>query len=112
MNGIRETVQNLVFKKATADDLLEELEYVKNPKQVPDMLQVHKAIRTMESCFGIDFLSSDVDPYNKTCGHKVNQIVDSDTCNLRLQNYNEKENCEWVECLICKKWFHEKCSNK
>ena len=35
MNGIRETVQNLVFKKATADDLLEELEYVKKSKASP-----------------------------------------------------------------------------
>ena len=59
-------------------------------------LQLHKAIRYMnESCFSIVFflLSSDVDPYSKTCGHKVNQIVDTDTCNFCLQNCDKKENC-------------------
>ena len=76
------------------DDLLEEPEDAENVKPIPDTLQVHKAIRRMDiRCFSVDFfrLSSDVDSYHtqwygKTCGHKVNHTVDSNTCkdlNLR-----------------------------
>ena len=94
----------------SVNHLLEEPEDVKNAKPIPDTLQVHKAIRSVDiSCFSIDFflLSSDVDPYHtqwygKSCGHKVNYIVDSNTCNFCLQNCDEKENCEWIECSIWK----------
>ena len=86
----------------SVDHLLEEPEDVKNAKTIPDTLQVHKAIRRMHiSCFAIDFfcLSLDVDPYHtqwygKTCGHKGNHTVDSNTCNFCLQNFDEKENWE------------------
>ena len=94
----------------SVDHLLEEPEYVKNVKPIPDAPKVHRSIIRMDiSCFAIDFfrLSSDVDPYHtqwysKTCGHKVNQTVDSSTFNFGLQNYDEKENCEWIECPIWK----------
>ena len=62
----------------SVDHLLEKPVDVKNVKPIPDMVQVHKAIRLMDiSCNTIDFfrLSSDVDPYytqwyGKTCDHK------------------------------------------
>ena len=74
----------------SVDHLLEKSVNVKNAKPIPDMIQVHKACRLMDiSCITIDFfrLSSDVDPYytqwySKTCDHKVNHTVDSNTCNF------------------------------
>ena len=76
----------------SVDNLLEKPVDVKNVKPIPDMVQVHKACRLIHkstSCITIDFfrLSSDVDPYytqwyGKTCDHKVNHTVDSNTCNF------------------------------
>ena len=89
------------------DHLLKEQEDVKNAKPIPDTLQIHKAIRRMNiSCFAMDFfcLSSDVDPYHtqwygKTCDHKgIPQLTV-----IHVIFTDEKENCEWMECPICKK---------
>ena len=89
----------------SVDYLLEERKDVKNAKPIPDTLQVYKAIRRMDiSCFAVGFfrLISDVDPYHtqwyrKTCGHKVNHTIDSNTCNFCPQNYDEKEKFEGME---------------
>lgn len=51
------------------------------------------------------FLSLNVDPYSKTCSHKVNQIVDSDTCNFCLQYYEKKKTVIRWSALFIKNDF-------
>ena len=56
------------------------------------------------NCFAIDRLISDIDPYqtqlyDNTCRHKVSHSADNSTC---LPNYDEKGNCEWMECQFVK----------
>ena len=106
-NEICESVTSL---NMSVGHLLEKPEDVKYVKPVTDRLQVHKDIRRMDiSSFANDFfrLSSNVDPYHtqwydKTCCHKVNDTVDSTTCNFCLQNSNEKENCECMGARFVK----------
>ena len=77
----------------SVDHLLEEPEDVENARPIPDTLQVHKPIRRMNIYYlamGFFLLCSDVDPYHsqwydKTCGHKFNHPVDSNTCSFLLR---------------------------
>ena len=75
------------------DHLLEEPKDVENARPILDALQAHKPVRRRNiSSFAISFflLGSDVDPYHsqwydKTCGHKFNHPVDSNTCGFLLR---------------------------
>ena len=81
----------------SVDHLLEEPEDVENARPILDTLQVHEPIRRRNiSSFAIGFFlfGSDVDPYqsqwyDKTCGHKVNHPVDSNTCSFLLRRKRE-----------------------
>ena len=78
-------------------------------------LKTHKVVRGFSN-HGVPYnkiyyLSSKNEPhfqqwYGLTCGHKENE-VDDNTCSYCLKKYHKGE--EWMECPVCRKWFHENC---
>ena len=97
------------------EQLLKEPEEIQHVEPIPETLKTHKVVRGM-SKHNVPFnsfyyLSSDEKPhftqwYGKECGH-LESNVDDNTCCYCRRKYRINE--EWMECPICKKWFHEQC---
>ena len=95
--------------------LIQEPEQIKYAEPIPHTLQTHKVIR----CFNernvpflkFFYLSSDAEPhftqwYGRECAHAESDAGEN-TCSYCNENYRRFE--EWIECPICKQWFHEHC---
>ena len=97
------------------ESLMQGPEQINYAEPIPHTLQTHRVVR----CFNernvpynkFYYLSSDEEPhftqwYGKECDHAEND-VDENTCCYCKGRYGRNE--EWIECPICKKWFHEHC---
>ena len=51
------------------------------------------------------YYRKDTDP--EICGHNDGDVNDN-TCGHCFENY-VTVGSEWLECPLCKQWFHEKC---
>ena len=76
---------------------------------LPETLETHIVVRGITK-HGVPFikffyLSSDKEPhftqwYGAECDNNVG---------FCLRTYHDSSNEEWMECPLCKKWFHEEC---
>ena len=99
---------------------IEEPEDIDNAPLIKDTLQVHKlerCINQRNECL-IKFFKTvaDEEPfytqwYGKVggliCGHKESNVGENQ-CAECFKDYCQ-DGSEWLECPVCKKWFHETC---
>lgn len=101
-------------------EVLQEPEGIHDAPKIPDTLKVHM-VRRKFNLHGVPLieyykLSNDETPFftqfygNKLdiCGHRKEEI-DENTCAHCSQKYGDNELKEWLQCPICKNWFHEDC---
>ena len=104
------------------EDFPEELEEVTSAPAIPGTLKIHKIVRKMnaQQVFFLEFyhLSNDKEfaetqYYRKpngpiVCGHAPFR-GGSNFCGFCERRYEEDSKEEWIECPICKRWYHESC---
>ena len=91
---------------------------IDNPPLIQDMLQIHRLERYINETneISIKFFktAADEEPFftqwysragGLICGHKYSNVHDNQCAEFR-KNYFEDET-EWLECPVCKNWFHE-----
>ena len=100
----------------SAADIPDEPDNVESAPAIPGTLKVHQVVRSVsnQSIMTNKFyhLSQDEEPFltrnynQRSCGHAPSD-VGINTCAFCKKAYKRGE--EWLECPICKLWFHEKC---
>ena len=104
-----------------ADEVLEEPAETENAPKIHQTLQIHKVKRLYDNhkvCYlkfykiasdevpmFKQYYRKDTDP--EICGHNDGYTNDN-TCGYCSEHY-VTDGSEWLECPLCKKWFHEKC---
>ena len=91
---------------------------IDNPPLIQDMLQIHRLERYINERneISIKFFktAADEEPFytqwysrvgGLICGHKDSNAHDNQCAEFR-KNYFE-DDTEWLECPVCKNWFHE-----
>ena len=60
------------------------------------------------SCRSVDEVIED-EIFDERCGHVVKEPKDDNKCAECNKQYEESDN-EWLECPMCKQWYHnEEC---
>ena len=93
---------------------------IDNAPLIQDTLQIHKLERyiNQRNEISIKFFKTAADEgpfytqwYSRVggliCGHKDSNAYENQCAECR-KNYFEDET-DWLECPVCKKWFHETC---
>ena len=98
----------------SAADIPDEPATVETAPSIPGTLKVHHVVRSIDDQSIMTnkfYYSQDEQPfstkkYKQSCGHKTSSVGEN-TCTFCNKVYKRDE--DWLQCPICKLWFHEEC---
>ena len=106
----------------SSDDVIVEQEEIKTAPKIPEILKIHKFVRTMgkgkDPSFHFYYLASDDDPFHVQsypspslleCKHMIQEVIDENFCISCRNRYSKTDTSDWLKCAVCKQWFHENC---
>ena len=103
--------------------LVSEPEEIEQAPKIEQTLQIHKIGRSYNE-FGVCYLeffyiASDEEPFHVqfyrkedqplVCGHPEIEYKDDNLCSRCVRKYVTNDTQDWLECPVCKLWFHERC---
>ena len=116
------TIKGISSLYMSSDDIIVEQEEIKTAPKIPEILKIHKFVRTMgkgkDPSFHFYYLASDDDPFHVQsypspslleCKHMIQEVIDENFCISSRNRYSKIDASDWLKCAVCKQWFHENC---
>ena len=117
------TIKGISSLYMSSDDIIVEQEEIKTAPKIPEILKIHKFVRSMDKgkdpLFHFYYLASDDDPFHVQfypspslleCKHMIQEVIDENFCISCRNRYSKTDTSDWLKCAVCKQWFHENCS--
>ena len=119
---VDKTIKGISSLYMSSDDVIVELEEIETAPKITETLKIHKFVHSMEKendpSFHFYYLASDNDPFHvqsylspslRECKHMIREVIDENFCISCPNRYSKTNTSTWLECAVCKQWFHENC---